>query len=62
MNKNEGSYSYEGMKKVTYEEAISRFNENLNIYLLFDDNTESLVESIDEILDHEKNSGEFGYE
>ena len=62
MNKNINSYSYKGMKKVTYEEAIDRFNKNLNVYLLFDDNTESLAESIDVILDHKKNSGEFGCE
>lgn len=56
-------YKWEGMKKITYEEALKEYRKgNLAIYLLYDDDTEGLAESESDIHEHQKHYGEFGYE
>jgi GrpB-like predicted nucleotidyltransferase (UPF0157 family) len=53
-------YKWDGMQKVTYEEALDRFP-NKVVYLLYDDNTEALVNEELDIHKHWKANGEFGY-
>lgn len=52
-------YNWGGMTKISKEDAIKRWKENKCTYLLYDDNTESMVDSLKDIEDHEV---EFGYE
>lgn len=54
-----GGYSWPGMKKVTRRHAIKLYNAGQPVYLLYEDNTESLVTSELEI---EVFDGEFGVE
>ena len=57
------SYDWTGMQKITYEEAVDRWNKNHEVYLIYDDETEAVAESLEDIKKHhEKYSGEFGYE
>ena len=51
------SYTWKGMIKIGRVEAIGRFNSDRGVYLLYDDNTEALVEKLEDIKEHE---GEFG--
>jgi hypothetical protein len=60
------SYIWPGMKKISYEEAIKCFEDEL-VYLLYDDDTEAAVdgdkeEAIRRIDEHHKYGGEFGIE
>lgn len=56
-------YKWEGMKKITYEEALELFHKaDIGIFLLYDDDTEALVETEADIHNHQKHYGEFGYE
>jgi hypothetical protein len=55
-------YKWEGMCKISYQEALERFTNGQEVYLLYYDDTESLVEDIDSIHLHEEHGGEFGYE
>lgn len=56
-------YQWDGMQKITYEEAVKLYTENLDgVYLLYDDDTEGAAESLDEIENHNSYGGEFGYE
>ena len=52
-------YNWDGMTKLAYTEAIYRHINNKEVYLLYADNSESLVESVQDIKDHD---GEFGFE
>lgn len=52
-------YKYEGMNKISKMEALSRFNLTKSVYLLYSDNTESLVKKLSDIENHEEL---FGYE
>lgn len=54
-------YKWLGMKEVSYDFAIIYFKDNA-IYKLYEDNTESLAESIDDIKCHYENGGRFGIE
>lgn len=42
-------YTWSGMKKITYLEAIERFNDDKEVYLLYSDNTEGVTEGIESI-------------
>lgn len=56
-------YSWEGMRKISYEEALEVFRAGKEeLYLLYDDDTESLVHEDEEqrIHDHHGYAGEFG--
>ena len=55
-------YTWNGMNKITYDEAIARLRNNLSVYLLFDDGTESLADSEEDVDKHNSFYGEFGYE
>jgi hypothetical protein len=55
-------YSWEGMQKITKAEALERFNNDQEVYRLYDDGTEGLVESLGDIEDENFNDYEFGYE
>jgi hypothetical protein len=55
-------YNWNGMTKIPYEEAIARLSNNLHVYLLFDDGTESLADSEKDVHKHISFHGEFGYE
>jgi DNA polymerase III delta subunit len=54
-------YTWKGMKKISYREAVEN-KKNKQLYLLYGDDTESAVESMDDIERHAKYDGEFGYE
>lgn len=56
------SYTWEGITKINYEQAIELFNANKEVYLLYDDDTEGLAHELADIKRHIVNSGEFGYE
>ncbi|WP_193635294.1 hypothetical protein [Bacillus paranthracis] len=55
-------YTYNGMTKITYKEAVSRFNNKEEVFRLYDDNTEGLCESLEDIEEHHEQGGEFGHE
>lgn len=65
MKRNNG-YSWPGMKKIEYDKALELFlkgtKDSDNVYLLYEDNTESLAEDITQIKNHYLNGGEFGIE
>lgn len=54
-------YKWLGMKEVSKDFAIIYFKDNA-IYMLYEDNTESQVDSVEEIEEHYKNGGKFGIE
>ena len=54
-------YLWLGMEEISYELAVKLFNMQ-EVYLLYEDNTESLAENIDDIENHYKNGGKFGIE
>lgn len=59
----EFGYSWPGMKRLTFLDAIYRFAlENKSVYLLYPDNTEAEANNLEEISEHQKNGGQFGYE
>lgn len=55
-------YFWEGMQKISYEEALKRYRNNEEVYLLYWDNAEGLAESEEDIHEHNKSGAEFGYE
>lgn len=50
------------LRKISYKEAVKRFNEDKEVYLLYDDGTEGLAETLEDMERHHKNGGEFGVE
>ena len=54
-------YKWKGLKKIDYRNALELFS-NKAVYLLYEDNTESQANNIDEIKEHYNNGGEFGIE
>jgi len=54
-------YYWLGMEEEDYESAIKDFK-RIDIYKLYEDNTESLAESIEDIKNHYVNGGLFGVE
>ncbi len=58
----EYGYLWDGMKEVSYNEALKLFDENKCVYLLYEDNTEAQVENNDDITKHYNNGGLFGIE
>lgn len=56
------AYTYEGMTKISFQEALERFRDNEEVYLLYDDETEALAESEAGIMLHHSYEGEFGHE
>ena len=54
-------YYWLGMEEEDYESAIKDFKK-IDIYKLYEDNTESLAESIEDIKNHYANGGLFGVE
>lgn len=54
-------YLWLGMGEISYKLALELFNMQ-EIYLLYEDNTESLAESIDDIKEHHENGGKLGIE
>lgn len=57
----EYGYKWLGMEEVPYEVALNIADET-GVYLLYEDNTESLAENIDDIKEHYKYGGKFGIE
>lgn len=55
-------YTWDGMTKVSYEEAFKMFKNNEAVYLLHDDETEALVTDLKDIIEHNTYGGEYGYE
>lgn len=55
-------YKWNGMIKISYAEALQEYNNNKEVYLLYEDNTEALALSLEEIKNHNTHNGEFGYE
>lgn len=54
-------YKWLGMKEVSKDFAIIYFKDNA-IYMLYENNTESQADSVEEIEEHYKNGGKFGIE
>lgn len=53
-------YTWDGMVKITEEQAVNKFADtDEEVYLLYDDNSESLVECFSDILNH---LGEYGFQ
>lgn len=55
-------YKWKGMTIISYMNAIERFKQNEEVFLLYDDDSEGLVEQIEQIHEHKKYGGEFGIE
>ena len=53
------SYNWDGMVVIDKEEAIERYMDDKEVYLLYDDDTEAAAEMFVDILEHD---GDFGYE
>lgn len=59
----EYGYYWDGMKQITYLDALYRFIfENKTVYLLYPDNTEAAADNLKELSRHYKNNGVFGFE
>ena len=58
----EYGYTWNGMVPMGEVGALQRWNSNHHVYALFNDDTESLVESVEQIRDHSAKGGLFGYE
>ena len=54
-------YKWLGMQEIPYEIALKIANDKA-VYLLYEDNTESLAESFDDIKCHYEKGGKFGIE
>ena len=52
-------YTWEGMKKISYKEALTS---DTQVYLLYGDDTEGAAESDEDMKMHYENGGEFGIE
>jgi hypothetical protein len=55
-------YTWEGMQKIPYEEAIERYKNGKLVFLLYDNNTEGEACNLEEIKAHYEHGGEFGIE
>lgn len=55
-------YTWQGMTPVTEKDAVKFFNQGVEVFRLYSDNTEGLVESLEEIEQHERIGGMFGIE
>ena len=55
-------YTWEGMTKISFQEAVNRFKNNQDVFLLYDDGTEGLAEDIETIETHNNYGCEFGYD
>ncbi|MFD1363147.1 hypothetical protein [Lentibacillus salinarum] len=55
-------YIWNGMIKITKKEAIRRFTNDKEVYRLYDDETESLVEDVEEFENEAFGDFDFGYE
>lgn len=53
----EANYNLDGMVKVDYETALKAFSDNKAVYLLHNDNSESLANNNKEIIEHFNNLG-----
>lgn len=53
------AYTWEGMTKISRQEAVNRYKSGLEVYLLYSDNTEGEADSLRAIEAHLE---EFGYE
>ena len=47
-------YKWLGMKGIDYDTALNTFKCNVAVYMLYEDNTESQADSIEEIEEHYK--------
>jgi len=56
------SYNWNGMIKINYEDCLTLFDNEIETFLLYDDNTEAVTTSRQEIYKHYNLSGEFGIE
>jgi hypothetical protein len=56
------SYTWEGMEKISYQEALERMNNEQEVYLLYDDQTEGLADDFERMSHHHECGGEFGVE
>ena len=56
------AYTWTGMKKISFTEAKKRFAKGLEVFRLYEDDTEGGVNNEHEIISHHSNGGKFGYE
>lgn len=54
--------THAGMTIISYEIALEMFNNKREVYKLYDDGSEGLVEEIERIHEHNAYGGEFGHE
>ena len=55
-------YKWNGMIKISYAEALQKYNNNEEVYLLYEDDTEALALSLKKKKNHSIHNGELGYE
>lgn len=60
--KNSYGYGYEGMKFISFKNALKAFEKGEAVYLLYPDDTEALSESPEDIRRHKRLGGIFGME
>lgn len=58
----EYGYLWEGMLPINRSTALTLKSQGYQVYLLYSDNTESLVNSVKDITNHAQNGGIFGVE
>lgn len=51
-DRNSFGYTWDGMLPLSTEKAVELFNDNQSVYLLYEDNTESLADSVEDIEQH----------
>ena len=56
------TYKWSGMKKISFAEAKKRHAKGLEVFRLYDDDTEGSVNSEKEMVAHNERGGKFGYE
>jgi hypothetical protein len=54
-------YTWEGMSKITKSEALERFQSGKEVFILYEDDTEAVVEKEEEITCGDHGDYEFGY-
>ena len=55
-------YTYQGMTKISFKQALELFRNDEEVFVLYDDNSEALVKREDDLYKHNEHGGEFGVE
>lgn len=57
---NKYGYTWDGMVPLTQEQAVELFDRGLELYKIYEDGSEAIIDDIDEITEHADNAGMFG--